>query len=615
MAETAPADIGDRYAAAAADHGGGAPAAATDLPPAVHETVPSATVMAPQPTLADDTPTTPESADQLSTPSPTDGTVPTSVQAKPHVAPGVSSPAMIAPATMRSVLPGRAPTRLPAKVNDPFQADDQLHGPPAGAVPLAAPKQTQPAGIALGTGLPGTADLEGPQAPSLTLEKRAPAEIQVGKECTFEIRIRNTGHVAAHGVVVRDEIPQKTSLVTCQPRAAESAGGVLHWELGTLNVGEEVTIEMRLLPMAEGEVGSVATVEFRSRVSVRTIVTKPELAVRLSGPPTVMIGDEVPLEIEISNPGSGAATGVILLEDVPAGLSHPAGDRLELELGTIPPGEQRQLRLVLTATKAGAITNLLTARADANLSVDAHVDIEVIAPQLKVGIDGPKRRFLERPATYTLSLENPGTAAAKDVELAAYLPKGMKFLEANNHGQYDAATHSVIWGLEELPASERGSVQLVAVPVEPGDQMLRAEGRAAKGLTDQAKQGITVEGVAAIKFAVDDLEDAIEIGGETTYKIDVVNEGSKAATQVQIAALIPAGLKAVAASGPSQHAMQADRVVFAPLRRLAPKAEVTYEIRVEGLDAGDHRLRVQLATDEIRQPVTKEENTRVYPDE
>ena len=74
-------------------------------------------------------------------------------------------------------------------------------------------------------------------------------------------------------------------------------------------------------------------------------------------------------------------------------------------------------------------------------------------------------------------------------------------------------------------------------------------------------------------------------------------------------------MKAIAASGPTQHAMEADRVVFAPLRRLAPKADTTYQIKVQGLGAGDHRLRVQLVTDEIRTPVTKEESTRVYADE
>ena len=75
-------------------------------------------------------------------------------------------------------------------------------------------------------------------------------------------------------------------------------------------------------------------------------------------------------------------------------------------------------------------------------SVETRTQLEVIAPQLKVGVTGPKRRYLERSAIYNISVTNPGTAPARDVELAAMLPKGLKFVEANNAGQYDAATRS-----------------------------------------------------------------------------------------------------------------------------------------------------------------------------
>jgi hypothetical protein len=54
--------------------------------------------------------------------------------------------------------------------------------------------------------------------------------------------------------------------------------------------------------------------------------------------------------------------------------------------------------------------------------------------------------------------------------------------------------------------------------------------------------------------------------------------------------------------------------VFEPLPRLAPKADTTYRIRVQGIQPGDLRLRVELSTDEISQPVNKEESTRVYSD-
>ena len=59
----------------------------------------------------------------------------------------------------------------------------------------------------------------------------------------------------------------------------------------------------------------------------------------------------------------------------------------------------------------------------------------MIPPQLDIAMTGPKRRYLERPATYQLAVSNPGTAPAQQVELVAYLPSGMKFVKPDNSGR------------------------------------------------------------------------------------------------------------------------------------------------------------------------------------
>ena len=177
--------------------------------------------------------------------------------------------------------------------------------------------------------------------------------------------------------------------------------------VGTLKPGEEKRAELQLMPQAEGEIGSVATVTFRAEASVRTLFTKPMLNIEVAGPDRVMKGSEVVLRIKISNPGSGAATGIVLSETVPAGLSHPSGNELELEIGTLRPGETRQLELGLAATEAGAVTNVVTAQGEGKLQVQARAELEVVAPQLQVSLAGPKRRYLERNATHTITIANP----------------------------------------------------------------------------------------------------------------------------------------------------------------------------------------------------------------
>jgi uncharacterized repeat protein (TIGR01451 family) len=305
----------------------------------------------------------------------------------------------------------------------------------------------------------------------------------------------------------------------------------------------------------------------------------------------------------------------VLAEKVPTGLKHPAGGELEFEVGTLKPGQSRQVDLTLKAAQAGRVVNMLTAHGEGNLKVDERAELDVIAPALAVAMTGPSKRYLERQATYTVSVSNPGSAPARDVQLVTQLPRGLKFVKANNSGQFDPNTNTVTWSLEELPAAETGSVTLVAMPVEVGEQRIRVQGRAQQGLSDEKEQPIVVEGIAALAFDVQASDEAIEIGGETTYQIHVVNQGSKAASNVQIAALLPPELKATHAEGPSREAVEDHRVQFEPLARLAPKSDATFRIRAQALGPGDLRVKVQLVTDEMRQPITKEESTRVYTDQ
>ena len=480
------------------------------------------------------------------------------------------------------------------------------------AMPItAAPAATV---VGQGTGTPGEAQLEGPQSPQLTIQKVAPPQIQVGKTVKFQVKVKNTGAAVAQNVEIRDQVPRGTELRATTPQASRGVGGELVWSLGALRPGEESSVEMEVMPIAQGEIGSVATVTFNAAASAKSIATKPELAIQASAPRQVLLGQQVVLSITITNPGTGVATNVVVEEHVPAGLQHPAGAELQYEVGSLKPNESRKIELRLVATQAGPISNVLTARGANNLHTEDRVDLEVLAPKLELTLDGPKRRYLEREAVYTVMVSNPGTASAHQVELVAHLPTGLKFVNANNSGSYDQGTQTVHWLLEELPPRESGSVQLTTVPVAAGEQTIRIKGSAEQGLQTESAQSVLVEGIAAILFEVVDVADPIEVNGETTYEIRVVNQGSKAATNVKVVAEVPPGMRPIVADGPTQHAISGNLVSFEGLARLAPKADTTYRIRVQGVKPGDQRIRVQLQTDELKTPVTKEESTRVYSD-
>ncbi|HTU25208.1 MAG TPA: hypothetical protein VMF30_07415 [Pirellulales bacterium] len=487
--------------------------------------------------------------------------------------------------------------------------------PPTRGTPAYDPSQADGMPAPRGVGRPGEPQLEGAQAPSLTIEKKAPGEIQVGKPAVFTITVRNAGQVAAQGVEVHDLVPQGTELVGTNPQAMQSPEGELIWQLGTLKPGSETTVQMQLMPLTEGEIGSVATLHFQAGASVRTKATKPQLAIDVRAPSRVMAGSDVTLKIKISNPGSGAAAGVVVTEMVPPNLSHPGGTELEFEIGLLKPGESREVELALKAVRPGPVTNVIAARGEANVTAEGQAQFEVVAPELKVAMSGPKRRYLERSAVYTIAISNPGTAPAKDIDLAVNLPKGLKFVEANNAGQFDAAKGTVFWSLEQLPAGETGTVTLTTLPTEPGELHLQIAATAKGNLNDKIDEAVFVEGIAAIMFEVADVNDPVEVGGETTYEVRVVNQGSKASSNVRLVLLLPPELQAIGAEGPTGHAIDGQRVLFEPLVQLAPKADTTYSVKVKAGAVGDLRLRVQVMTDEMRSPVTKEESTHVYADQ
>ena len=528
-----------------------------------------------------------------------------------------------APATQASQRPGVGPqaepmetssgvaARVPSTLPDYPSASSAL----APALPAATAALASVGAASLALDTPGDRQLEGAQSPSLTLEKKAPVEVSVGQAARFEIIVRNIGQVPAQGVVVTDRVPQGTKLVSTNPQAAQAADGALAWQLGELKPGDQKNIALELMPQEEGEIGSVAQVTFQAQASVRTVSTKPVLTVEHTGPETVLIGEDVVFEIKLTNSGTGAATGLVIEEDVPEGLAHVAGRELEYEVGTLRPKEEKRLQLILKADKAGQVRNLLRVHGDLGLDVADETDLEVLAPQLQVGLNGPKTRYLERQVNYDISVANPGTASAYEVRVVATLSKGLKFIAADNKGIYDPRLHAVYWSLAELPAQESGQVQLTALPVETGDQSITLQGTGNLGINAEYVHVTKVEALTELAFTVQDVHDPIEVGSETSYEIRIVNNGNKAATNVQVGALFPDDLKPLSGEGPTRVAIEGQQVLMDPLEKIAPRDEVVYHVTAQGTRAGDHVIDVQLISDEVPKPVTKQESTKVYSDQ
>jgi uncharacterized repeat protein (TIGR01451 family) len=449
--------------------------------------------------------------------------------------------------------------------------------------------------------------------PALQLEVFGPAALNLGKPLTYEIVVRNTGAAAAAAVRVEDEVPAGARCLGAEPRP-EVHGDRLIWNLGSLEPGAERRLKVELQPAGEGELTSTASVTFAASAPVRTRITRPRLTLAMTGPERVQVGDAADFQLQVSNPGTGPATGVVLAARLPAGLQHPQGDFIQADLGTLAPGETRSVTLQTTAVKAGRHVNQAQVIGEESLMASAQAAVGITEPILAVRLSGPQRCFLDRETEFRLEVSNTGTAPATSVWLTDVLPEGLEFLSASDGGVLEPTARAIGWALGTLPAGQTRGVTVRLRTKAPGDLINRALVQADRGLEVRAEAPLRVEGVPALLLEVVDLDDPVEAGAETTYEIRVVNQGSAASTGVQILATVPEGMVALSADGPVPHRLQGQQVVFEPVAKLAARADALYRVRVRSHKPGDWRFSVQMTSEQLRVPVHEEESTRVYKD-
>ena len=71
----------------------------------------------------------------------------------------------------------------------------------------------------------------------------------------------------------------------------------------------------------------------------------------------------------------------------------------------------------MRASKAGLVRNVLALKGVGKVYVEDVVQFEVIAPQLQVALEGPKVRYLNRPAKYSVRDQSEATWRTTDCQV------------------------------------------------------------------------------------------------------------------------------------------------------------------------------------------------------
>ncbi|RMF83036.1 MAG: DUF11 domain-containing protein [Planctomycetota bacterium] len=443
----------------------------------------------------------------------------------------------------------------------------------------------------------------------LLIERISPAEIRLGTEYEYELKLTNLTQAAIENIVFSEQLADDLEIVAIEPNPDQRDGTQATWQIRSLAPRASQSVRIRAVPRRLGEISSCAAVTFSTEACSSVRIVEPSLQLEKTAPAEVMLCDPIPLTFVVTNTGTGPATGVEVRDPLPEGWTARDGSsELVFSVGTLAPGQSRELRGEARADEPGSYSNTATATGGGDLRAQASATTRVVRPVLELGKSGPDLRYLGRPATFELTVRNTGDAPARDTVIIDTLPSGLAFQSASDGGSHTGGR--VTWRLGTLAPNESRTVTVSARTTQIGRFSNTAIAKAYCAEAG-AESPLEVKGVPAILLEVVDVEDPIEIGSNITYIITVTNQGSAVGTNIAITADLPSELQYVSADG-TEATVSGQRITFAPLPSLAPKAKATFRVVARGNAAGDLRFAVSMTSDQTTTPVSETESTRVY---
>ncbi len=224
---------------------------------------------------------------------------------------------------------------------------------------------------------------------SLKLTKTVDRSLaQPGEKVNFTITVVNTGATRASNIQIEDVLPA-------------GLNGENLFETFSLEPGQSrtFTVVTTTSNNAVGELENVATIKWNgttqnanAKVRVSPIV---DLAITKRVKSQVNIGDTVLYTITATNNGPSAATGVVVTDDLPAGLEYvkattsqgtvsASNGVVTANLGTLPVGATATITVTAKANLEGKIVNTATVKGIETESIltnnSAQASLEVLKP-------------------------------------------------------------------------------------------------------------------------------------------------------------------------------------------------------------------------------------------
>jgi len=330
-----------------------------------------------------------------------------------------------------------------------------------------------------------------------------------GDLITYTLTYSNSGTITATDVIITDIIPISLTNVTFVSSGAlitPTAGVTYTWQVAPLATDEGgiITITGRLDPARTwgsssqfANTATIATATAETNLAnntgtVTTTVQTADVVIVKSGPSTVFPGDQLIYNIIYQNLGPATATGVLITDTLPAGVTYAwdtsvlphtvVGQTVVWTVGTLAGSQSASFSLVVNVsstlpagTRLDNFVAIGTQTPESNYANNQPPPTRttVQAADLVVNKVAPSTAQPNRPVTYTITYTNTGNFVASDVVVTDTLPNGVSY------GSASPAPGSILgpvltWGLGSLNLGSSGTITLIGVisPSVPGRTVL-----------------------------------------------------------------------------------------------------------------------------------------------
>lgn len=447
--------------------------------------------------------------------------------------------------------------------------------------------------------------------PLLTVTTQNPREINIGKPATFIFAVKNEGKTVAMGVLIETSIPEHAEVTKTEPKALKVDGLKHTFQLGTMAPGESRQLMLVMIPRKVSLIQLNYIVTFATPTETSLVVRQPILTTTARIESEVVIGSQAEWIVRVTNAGDGPAKDVILTPSLVDG--QLAGQPLAnaVQVGLLKAGESKDVKFNIQPIKSGKLAARFVCSNPDGLIAEDNSSSKVLQAKLVVTSKGPRIQPMGRNGEYEFLIANSGDTPTGRAFVTIAIPAGLEITSAADNA-WDGETRSLRWRITSIDPADVVSVSFQAETNADGPQTLSATVKADYEFIETATATHTTKVISRPNLIVTVLnnQEFTTVGSPISFKIMIVNAGSKVADQLRVRVAMPAELKGFEQEGYTL----ADEIIEFPLQKLQSGEKVTLPFYALGSKEGEHRLRVLLDGSTLSHELSLESSAFCYSD-